>query len=188
MMTSPAPRRGLFPSFACRATGQGVSLWIVARIDTLLGVSAWTSRDCAFNSAGSVMVGADIAAPHCATNERNPLDPAWFTASEVVMRSAGKSHAEWGYHAPTSGVLPAIRIAVVATVIGAIGGAAVVVSLIERPGANEDNTSSIAAHALVTGAPVIPASPSSLTTATLAHGPGQPKPGPSVGLLASPAA
>ena len=45
-----------------------------------------------------------------------------------------------------TGVLPAVRIALVATVIGAIGGAAVVVSLIERPGANEDNTSSIAAH------------------------------------------
>lgn len=104
------------------------------------------------------------------------------------MRSARKSHPEWGYHAPTSGVLPAIRIALVATVIGAIGGAAVVVSLIERPGANEDNTSSIAAHALVTGAPVIPASPSSLKAATLAHGPGQPKPAPSVGLPAPPAA
>ena len=104
------------------------------------------------------------------------------------MRSARKSHPEWGYHAPTSGVLPAIRIALVATVIGAIGGAAVVVSLIERPGANEDNTSSIAAHAPVTGAPVIPASPSSLTAATLAHGPGQPKPAPSVGLPAPPTA
>lgn len=102
------------------------------------------------------------------------------------MRPAGKSHPEWDYLTARSGALPAVRIALVAPVIGAIGGAVVVVSLIERPEANEDNTS-IAAHALVAGAPVNTASPSSLTTATLLQSPVQPKPAASVGLLAPPA-
>jgi hypothetical protein len=44
----------------------------------------------------------------------------------------------------------------VATAIGATAGAVVVVSLVDRPGSNDDNTS-IAAHALVTSAPVITA-------------------------------
>jgi len=45
----------------------------------------------------------------------------------------------------------------VATAVGATAGAAVVVSLLERPGADADN--SLAAHALVTSAPVTAAPP-----------------------------
>ncbi len=68
------------------------------------------------------------------------------------MRSAGNFHPEWGYLAPAPSFVRTIRIALVATAIGAVAGAAVVVSLVERPGSN-DNT--IAAHALLTRAPVI---------------------------------
>jgi hypothetical protein len=86
------------------------------------------------------------------------------------MRSVGKSGPEWGYLAPTPALMPMIRVALVATVIGAIGGAAVVVSLLERPGADGDN-SSIAAHALVTGAPRTAVLPSPVITAARAHSP-----------------
>jgi hypothetical protein len=76
------------------------------------------------------------------------------------MRSAGNFHPEWGYLAPAPSFLRTARIALVATAIGATAGVVVVVSLVERPGSNDDNTS-IAAHALVTSAPVIapPVSP-----------------------------
>jgi hypothetical protein len=70
------------------------------------------------------------------------------------MRSAGNFHPEWGYLAPAPSFMRTVRIALVATAIGATAGAVVVVSLVERPGSNDDN-SSIAAHALVTSAPVI---------------------------------
>ena len=68
------------------------------------------------------------------------------------MRSAGNFHPEWGYLAPAPSFMRTIRIALVATAIGAVAGAAVVVSLVERPG-NHDNA--IAAHALLTREPVI---------------------------------
>lgn len=69
------------------------------------------------------------------------------------MRSAGNFHPEWGYLAPAPSFMRTVRIALVATAIGAVAGAVVVVSLVERPGSN-DNTA-IAAHALLTRAPVI---------------------------------
>lgn len=73
------------------------------------------------------------------------------------MRSAGNFHPEWGYLAPAPSFMRSVRIALVATAIGATAGAVVVVSLMDRPGANDDN-SSIAAHALVTtSAPVVAA-------------------------------
>jgi hypothetical protein len=68
------------------------------------------------------------------------------------MRSAGNFHPEWGYLAPAPTFMRTIRIALVATAIGAVAGAVVVVSLIERPGSNDN---AIAAHALLTRAPVI---------------------------------
>jgi hypothetical protein len=74
----------------------------------------------------------------------------------MVMRSAGNFHPEWGYLAPAPGFMRTVRIALVATAIGAVAGAVVVVSLVERPGVNDDN-SSIASHALVTSAPIITA-------------------------------
>lgn len=69
------------------------------------------------------------------------------------MRSAGNFHPEWGYLAPAPSFMRTVRIALVATAIGAVGGAVVVVSLVERPG-SDDNTA-IAAHALLTRAPVV---------------------------------
>ena len=68
------------------------------------------------------------------------------------MRSAGNFHPEWGYLAPAPSFMRTICIALVATAIGAVAGATVVVSLVERPG-NHDNA--IAAHALLTREPVI---------------------------------
>jgi hypothetical protein len=75
-----------------------------------------------------------------------------LVAPEVIMRSAGNFHPQWGYLAPAPSFLRGARIVLVATAVGATAGAAVVVSLLERPGADADN--SIAAHALVTSAPV----------------------------------
>lgn len=77
------------------------------------------------------------------------------------MRSAGNFHPQWGYLAPAPSFLRSARIVVVAAAVGATAGAAVVVSLLERPGA--DAETSIAARALVTGTAVAatPATPSS---------------------------
>lgn len=69
------------------------------------------------------------------------------------MRSAGNFHPEWGYLAPAPSFMRTLRIALVATAIGATAGAAVVVSLVARP-ASGSAESSIAAHALVAGTPI----------------------------------
>jgi hypothetical protein len=83
------------------------------------------------------------------------------------MRSAGNFHPQWGYLAPAPSFLRGARIVVVAMAVGATAGAAVVVSLLGRPGADADN--SIAAHALVTSAPVsAAASPVSTSAAVVA--------------------
>jgi hypothetical protein len=73
------------------------------------------------------------------------------------MRSAGNFHPQWGYLAPAPSFLRSARIVLVATAVGATAGAAVVVSLLGRPGVDADN--SLAAHALVTSAPVTAAPP-----------------------------
>jgi hypothetical protein len=83
------------------------------------------------------------------------------------MRSAGNFHPQWGYLAPAPSFLRGVRVVLVATAVGATAGAAVVVSLLERPGADADN--SIAAHALVTSPPVAAAPPVS-TSAAVATG------------------
>ncbi len=106
------------------------------------------------------------------------------------MRSAGNFHPEWGYLAPAPSFMRTARVALVATAIGATAGAVVVVSLVVRPGANDEN-SSIAAHALVTAAPIVttPAvSPPAAgqVPATLAQAP-TPSPPPSPAPGASPA-
>src|SRR5580704_70421 len=49
------------------------------------------------------------------------------------MRFAGNFHPEWGYLAPAPNVMRTARMVVVATAIGATAGAAVVLSLIDRP-------------------------------------------------------
>jgi hypothetical protein len=66
------------------------------------------------------------------------------------MRSAGNFHPEWGYLAPAPSFLRTLRIAVVATAVGATAGAGVVVSLVGRPTAPDFGDTSIAARALVT--------------------------------------
>jgi hypothetical protein len=49
------------------------------------------------------------------------------------MRFAGNFHPEWGYLAPAPSFMRTARIVVVATAIGATAGAAVVLSLVDRP-------------------------------------------------------
>jgi len=70
------------------------------------------------------------------------------------MRSAGNFHPEWGYLAPAPSFMRTARIVLVAMAIGATAGAAVMISLVQRPAADAANTS-IAAHALVTSVPVV---------------------------------
>jgi|GEM_PF-1976216 len=65
------------------------------------------------------------------------------------MRSAGNFNSEWGYLAPAPSFMRTARVVLVATAIGATAGAAVVLSLIDRPTARHDKTASIAAHAIV---------------------------------------
>jgi hypothetical protein len=89
---------------------------------------------------------------------REPACYCMVTASEAVMRNARKPHPEWGYLAPAPSVFPAVRTALIASAIGAIGGAAVVISLIERPVSNEGHAS-IAAHAVFSSGPTITPSP-----------------------------
>jgi hypothetical protein len=60
---------------------------------------------------------------------------------------------EWGYIAPAPGFVRTARLVIVATLIGATAGAAVVFSLVDRPGAEE----SVAARTLVQQ-PVVSAS------------------------------
>ena len=66
------------------------------------------------------------------------------------MRSAGNFNSEWGYLAPAPSFMRTARVVLVATAIGATAGAAVVLSLIDRPTARHDKTASITAHAIVT--------------------------------------
>ena len=74
------------------------------------------------------------------------------------MRSAGNFNSEWGYLAPAPSFMRTARVVLVATAIGATAGAAVVVSLIDRPAVERDKTASIAAHAIVTSVQAAPAS------------------------------
>ena len=100
------------------------------------------------------------------------------------MRSAGNFHPEWGYLAPAPSFARTVRIALVATAIGATAGAAVVVSLIARP-ASGTADSSIAAHALVTAVPGV-----NSASAAVAPAPVQATPAPAqaAALAAPPAA
>jgi len=75
------------------------------------------------------------------------------------MRSAGNFHPEWGYLAPTPSFARTLRIALVATAVGATAGAGVVVSLLPHRAAGGSTDGSIAAHALVTSAPAAVAPP-----------------------------
>lgn len=72
------------------------------------------------------------------------------------MRSAGNFSPEWGYLAPAPSFLRTARVVLVATAVGATAGAAVVLSLVDRPAA-EANKTQIAAHAIVTNVHAAPA-------------------------------
>jgi len=74
------------------------------------------------------------------------------------MRSAGNFHPEWGYLAPAPSFMRTARIVLVATAIGATAGAAVMISLVQRPATDAADTP-IAAHALVTSVPVVAEAP-----------------------------
>jgi hypothetical protein len=65
------------------------------------------------------------------------------------MRSAGNFHPEWGYLAPAPSFLRTARTVIVATTVGAIAGAAVVFSLVDRPG-DDALQSSVSARTLAT--------------------------------------
>lgn len=69
------------------------------------------------------------------------------------MRSTGNLHPEWGYFAPVPSVARTVRVALAAVAVGATAGAAVVALLVHRTGSND--SSSVAAQALVIDAPVI---------------------------------
>ncbi len=73
------------------------------------------------------------------------------------MRSAGNFNSEWGYLAPAPSFMRTARVVLVATAIGATAGAAVVLSLIDRPASERDKTASITAHAIVTSVQAAPA-------------------------------
>lgn len=82
------------------------------------------------------------------------------------MRSAGNFNSEWGYLAPAPSFMRTVRVVLVATAIGATAGAAVVLSLIDRPSIDHDKTASIAAHAIVTSVQAAPATASSAQNPT----------------------
>jgi len=67
------------------------------------------------------------------------------------MRSAGNFNPEWGYLAPAPSFMRTARAVLVATAIGATAGAAVVISLIDRPADDAGKARSITAQAIVTG-------------------------------------
>ena len=61
------------------------------------------------------------------------------------MRHGSNFNPEWGYVAPAPGFMRTARLIVVAAIIGATAGAAIVFSLLDRPVAEE----SVAARTLV---------------------------------------
>lgn len=84
------------------------------------------------------------------------------------MRSAGNFNSEWGYLAPAPSLMRTVRVVLVATAIGATAGAAVVLSLIDRPAADHDRTASITTHAIVTSVHAAPATATPATAALVA--------------------
>ena len=74
------------------------------------------------------------------------------------MRSAGNFSPEWGYLAPAPSFMRTARVVLVATAVGATAGAAVVLSLVDRP-ASDSEKSVVAAHAAVTSVEAATAMP-----------------------------
>jgi len=84
------------------------------------------------------------------------------------MRFGGNFHPEWGYLAPVPSVMRTARIVAVATAIGATAGAAVVLSLADRPApvmAASAGQTLVVVHSLVQPAEAsVPAAPVASTT------------------------
>jgi hypothetical protein len=72
------------------------------------------------------------------------------------MRSAGNFNSEWGYLAPAPSLMRTLRVVLVATAVGATAGAAVVISLVDRPAGSGDKAASATAHAIVTSVQAAP--------------------------------
>jgi len=107
------------------------------------------------------------------------------------MRSAGNFNPEWGYLAPAPSFMRTLRVVLVATAVGATAGAAVVISLIDRPAGTVDRTASATAHAIVTSVQAAPAAAAApvKVTASLpeAAKPAVAKPAPAVAAVSAPA-
>ncbi|MGA8077112.1 MAG: hypothetical protein WB868_06980 [Xanthobacteraceae bacterium] len=86
------------------------------------------------------------------------------------MRSAGNFNPEWGYLAPAPSFMRTLRVILVATAIGATAGAAVVISLIDRPAGAGDKIASTA-HAIVTSVQAAPAAAVPLAAVATAAAP-----------------
>ena len=71
---------------------------------------------------------------------------------ENLMRHGSNFNPEWGYVAPAPGFMRTARLIVIAAIIGATAGAAIVFSLLDRPVAEE----SVAARTLVAPDPSRP--------------------------------
>jgi hypothetical protein len=84
------------------------------------------------------------------------------------MRSAGNFNPEWGYLAPAPSFMRTMRVVLVATAIGATAGAAVVISLIDRPTGRGDETASVTPRAIVTSAQAAPAAEMPAAAASVA--------------------
>lgn len=83
-----------------------------------------------------------------------PAFRAAIADAEIVMRSAGNFHPEWGYLAPMPGFRRSLRVAAIAAAIGATAGAVVVVSLV-GPSRLKAYNAPISARALISHAEVV---------------------------------
>ena len=111
------------------------------------------------------------------------------------MRFSGNFHPEWGYLAPAPSVMRTARVVAVATAIGATAGAAVVLSLADRPApvmAASAGQTLVVVHSLVqpAEASVPAAAPAPVASATPAAEPiaATPPAAPAPVLAAAPAA
>ena len=99
------------------------------------------------------------------------------------MRSAGNFSPEWGYLAPVPSLMRTVRVVLVATAVGATAGAAVVLSLVDRPVAGGE--ADVAALPIVTSIRTVAASHASAgATPAVAVGPARPST-PAAALIAA---
>jgi hypothetical protein len=92
------------------------------------------------------------------------------------MRPAGNFHPEWGYLAPAPSFVRTVRIVMVAAAIGAIAGAAVVFSLVDRPAAEESVAARTLADPIRSAAQPIQSAAVAVSTPAAAEPKAQPTP------------